>query len=381
MMSHTAWGNLSFGFATITNLVVLFGTLSFLYWIWTHQSPLVARHHDLIELALAAGYTGYVLVLAALNTHFATPLLGLHWTALNLLVVAIFIFDLLISSPWQFAIGALETLGYAALVGARPTPLVALTLTTLIGVQAAASFVGFRFWQNRLAMLALLSLSGGAALLLAWHLGGEAADFSALLRQLLAFAVLAAGGYEYFRMLLINQLQVESRIELDELTGLKNFRTFDQDLHRRYDAARQKGPRLTLLELDIDWFKRVNDTHGHLIGNTVLQGVGRTTQDFAQALPQTANAYRLGGEEFCVAVSDLPADAVATVAKALKARLDALVFNASGLPFSITVSIGTATGSAADLHYLDVYKRADRFLYEAKRAGRDRLNIGGRIVD
>ncbi|WP_461225315.1 GGDEF domain-containing protein [Lacticaseibacillus suihuaensis] len=247
-------------------------------------------------------------------------------------------------------------------------------------MQGFASFGGYRFWRNHAVMLGSLALAGALAMGLMWVIGGSL-DFAGFWsRQIIAFVVIAVGAYEYFRMLLVSQLRVESQIELDELTGLKNFRTFDHDMHTRYAGYRQNGTGLTLLELDIDWFKRINDTYDHLVGNAVLKGVGQATAAFAQALPQTAAAYRLGGEEFCIAVTALPQDAALEVAQALKAKLDALTFTAADHTFSITVSVGLAEAIPADLNYLDVYKRVDHFLYEAKRAGRNRLNIGGRIV-
>jgi diguanylate cyclase (GGDEF)-like protein len=154
----------------------------------------------------------------------------------------------------------------------------------------------------------------------------------------------------------------------DPLTGIYNRRHVDEELTRRQaDALRHHDP-LSVLLLDIDHFKNVNDTHGHPAGDAVLR-------EFAHRLSVELRigdtAARWGGEEFLVILprTDLPG--AIEVAERIRATIGASPIVADGQPISITVSGGCVTGhDESPKHLLD---RVDALLYQAKTAGRNQI--------
>jgi diguanylate cyclase (GGDEF)-like protein len=379
------WTNAAFIFSVITNAAVFFGGISFVDWIWANKthSPFFKQYGDQIEMVLGLLFQVYLIWYYLLNHHYNTAAMGRHWTALNLMIVSSFIFNLLIASKWQFAISAVLTCVYVAVFEEHFNALaLALVAVVLVGQWLMAT-EGWRFWRSRVKIYAVFAIYGAAGIGSYALLTTVPTDASFWVRQVLALAVLAVCSYEYFRMLLMRQVQTETEIEagtVDGLTGINNFGTFNADMQHNYQQFSADGAKFAIYEFDIDWFKRVNDTHGHIAGNEVLKRVGQSLADFAQKQPQ-ATAYRLGGEEFCLVVHDAQQDTDGhwRLAKQLKQCLDGLTFADDGTPFSVTVSMGQAEVRAEDLNYLDVYKRADRSLYEAKRAGRNRININGEM--
>ncbi|MBB3998863.1 GGDEF domain-containing protein [Aureimonas pseudogalii] len=155
----------------------------------------------------------------------------------------------------------------------------------------------------------------------------------------------------------------EALAHTDLQTGLMNRGGFFAAL----DKAKAGGSDLTLGVLDIDHFKRINDAHGHLVGDYVIAEVGRVLQ---QGLGATHLVGRVGGEEFAVALNGL--DPQSALGTADRLRRDLARMGGEPLPpgLKVTASIGLAHIGRGDV--LDAYRRADRALYEAKHQGRNR---------
>jgi diguanylate cyclase (GGDEF)-like protein len=126
---------------------------------------------------------------------------------------------------------------------------------------------------------------------------------------------------------------------------------------------------MTLLSIDLDFFKAINDQHGHAVGDQVLVHAARST---VSALREIDHVARFGGEEFIVLLPQTTLERARTVAQRIQARLCAASDN--DLP-SYTVSIGIACQSAPDESMEAVMARADAALYKAKAAGRDRYEV------
>jgi diguanylate cyclase (GGDEF)-like protein len=187
---------------------------------------------------------------------------------------------------------------------------------------------------------------------------------------LLAFIALVIG--QALAMLLLLQdhalRQIERLIEIDVLTGLLNRRGFDERLRR---LLRRGGPRLPLLALlDVDHFKRINDTHGHAVGDAVLSGLGARLRETLR--PQDI-AVRLGGEEFAVIWFNPEAGGDQRLGERLREAIGGQPFDTGAGPLKVTVSVGVAPARGADEAPEALFSRADAALYEAKRAGRDRV--------
>ncbi|GAC1330045.1 MAG: PleD family two-component system response regulator [Beijerinckiaceae bacterium] len=167
---------------------------------------------------------------------------------------------------------------------------------------------------------------------------------------------------------------VQAAIEMaivDPLTGLNNRRYLESHLATLLDQAAHKGRPLSLMILDIDHFKAVNDTHGHDVGDEILKGFSSRVR---KAVRTADLVCRLGGEEFVVVMPDTPLVVATRIAERVRAVIDAEPFplDAQGSAIPVTVSIGLADrGLEANPDLL--FKRADRALYASKASGRNRV--------
>jgi len=163
----------------------------------------------------------------------------------------------------------------------------------------------------------------------------------------------------------------------DALTGVHNRRYFDQRLREEVDRALRKGHALSCLLLDLDHFKMVNDTHGHLIGDVVLREVAEQVKDQLRLSDAMA---RYGGEEFAILLVQTDEVTARTIAERIR---EAIASTPIRLPDSriltVTLSIGVSTtkeevrGADIDAKARDLVDRADHALYAAKHGGRNRV--------
>ncbi|WP_146908098.1 GGDEF domain-containing protein [Arenimonas daejeonensis] len=162
----------------------------------------------------------------------------------------------------------------------------------------------------------------------------------------------------------------------DPLTGLANRRHFAGVLERRSAEAQRDRTPLTLLVLDIDHFKRINDEQGHEAGDACLARFAERMRElFVSA---DAHLARLGGEEFAVLLPGVSAGEAAGIAEAFRRSLAERPLQLREGPISVSVSIGVAGPdvlSASD--GADLYRAADRAMYRAKSEGRDRVRVDG----
>ncbi|MEM2175452.1 MAG: GGDEF domain-containing protein [Candidatus Micrarchaeia archaeon] len=154
----------------------------------------------------------------------------------------------------------------------------------------------------------------------------------------------------------------------DPLTEVYNRRYMEKKLEEMFNLfLRYKEP-FGVLMIDIDYFKRINDLHGHIVGDFVLKHVSDVLKE---SLRQTDQIFRYGGEEFCVVLSGVKLQDLSLVA-------DRILKNVRAKPFrdiKVTVSIGGDSVRDGDPAYIQVIQRADEKLYSAKKNGRDQFVI------
>ncbi len=182
--------------------------------------------------------------------------------------------------------------------------------------------------------------------------------------------------------------QIEDQATKDGLTGLANHRHFYDRLAEELERARRTRQPVTLLMLDIDDFKRLNDTYGHPSGDEVLRTIGRLMK--AELRKGGDLAARYGGEEFCVILPGVaavrptgragepaPEAGAAALAERLRRRIASFPFplEPAGDPVRVTVSIGVASWPNGAEGLDELVGRADAALYAAKRAGKDRVEV------
>jgi diguanylate cyclase (GGDEF)-like protein len=155
--------------------------------------------------------------------------------------------------------------------------------------------------------------------------------------------------------------------ETDALTGVANRRTFEDVLAREFSRAERGGEPLTLVMLDVDHFKKLNDTHGHQVGDEVLKGVARALDHRSRDFDTVA---RYGGEEFAVILPGCSSKEAVAVAERLRSGVSEA---GAEIAEPVTASAGVATFPSHAGDVTELIRAADEALYESKRAGRDRV--------
>jgi diguanylate cyclase (GGDEF)-like protein len=165
---------------------------------------------------------------------------------------------------------------------------------------------------------------------------------------------------------------VQRQAVTDELTGLFNHRRFQEVMSVEVERARRYGHEMGLIMLDIDNFKQINDTYGHLQGDMVLREVARVLRQSSREIDEPA---RYGGEEMAVALPQTDLEGAYQFAERVRRRIEALELPLPGGDGSlkVTASFGAASlGATGDTHKDALVAAADSALYEAKRMGKNR---------
>ena len=194
------------------------------------------------------------------------------------------------------------------------------------------------------------------------------------------FIVLAGSVLVLMAMLnreLVRRASAEQAAQLlartDALTGVANRRMFDEALHKEISRASRQGDRVSLLMLDVDWFKKYNDAYGHRRGDEVLARVSQMIKTSVRS--DVGLVARYGGEEFAVIVTHIDADDVGIIAHRILENISALAIPFPESAFGhLTVSCGIATRTCgAAESAAGLIEEADQRLYQAKKSGRNRI--------
>lgn len=165
----------------------------------------------------------------------------------------------------------------------------------------------------------------------------------------------------------------------DPLTGVMNRRSLLMSMEQELDRVARSGDAALLLVVDIDHFKRVNDTYGHVAGDAVIRAVSQTLQGCVRPMDTIG---RFGGEEFAVVCPSCPPAFATVVAERIRSRVEALDIRVAGVPtIQVTVSCGGAFAPPwVRISPLSWVERADAQMYLAKAAGRNTVCIEPQVV-
>ena len=170
-------------------------------------------------------------------------------------------------------------------------------------------------------------------------------------------------------------MESNRRLELlsitDGLTKLHNHRHFQDELAREFDEAQRYHRPLSLAIADLDFFKRVNDTYGHAVGDEVLKAVSAI---FQQSIRSTDLAARYGGEEFALMLPETNLEDAVAFAEKLRSIVEAMPLHTQAGPIRLTISLGVASVPHSRVHSAkELIVAADKALYRAKRNGRNQV--------
>lgn len=369
----------------MANLIVLLGFISIFVWFKEQtDSRWLKQHRGGFLAVLGVAFLLFIHTEAWSNAHLSQYLIGFHWTYLNMEILALYNLTLENSSRWQLA----STVGLTGLwffMNMKIWSWPAVAVFAVLVIVEGCIYIGSRWLTKNMATYQLGFWVAAVLVFVIATLIYAHQDIYSWLRQISALLVLNLFCYLYGKALInrviLNNL-FEHRAMYDELIKLRNFGAFDHDLEHLYQQFRTTGERYALYEMDIDHFKRINDTYGHPAGNVVLKKVAEQLNQVVSNLEFRARIYRTGGEEFTVILRDIQddserAEAISRELQQAVAQLR-LEFDAQ---LRITLSLGEERVSETDANYLEAYKRADQYLYTSKYNGRNAITLRGRTLE
>lgn len=165
--------------------------------------------------------------------------------------------------------------------------------------------------------------------------------------------------------------KLQELVEIDDLTGLFNMRSLYQKLEFEMERSKRFGRPVTVIMIDMDRFKSVNDGHDHLFGSYVLSEVGKIIRANTRTIDIPA---RYGGDEFLIVLSETPLSGIEFFCERLRQKVEETVFSHGPDTIKLTLSVGYSTLQNNEvIPAKELVRRADAALYEAKRQGRNRV--------
>ena len=169
------------------------------------------------------------------------------------------------------------------------------------------------------------------------------------------------------------QQHLEYQTQIDSLTGLYNRRAFEKKIEDEFERSKRYGNPLSILILDVDNFKTINDTYGHHGGDAALVRIAETLREKTR---QSDFACRYGGEEFLLILPETDLDNALQVAQKVHENIRNCTYVSSGDQFKLTASFGlTSTAYKPYSHWREMIEDADQALYIAKNSGKDRVEV------
>jgi diguanylate cyclase (GGDEF)-like protein len=300
-------------------------------WVVTFRwGDLVYRYANRLAISLGILAGWLITIMAWLDQGYESP----YYAGLNLVILGC---SFLFAWPLRLTIGF-----YALLYGFYMAPL----MTGSIPIHDAGVAITNQFFLLSTILISVIAQQ--------YRLAQEKKDYLAIQQH----------------QLLLQQAQTLAAT--DPLTGLYNRRQLFKMGAYELQHARHLNKPLSVLAIDIDHFKQINDTHGHQVGDEILRAAA---QVFQSNLRQEDTLARIGGDEFMVLLPAADVHEAACVAHRIRFAMQSCSIPTTRLPLQVTVSIGAAPLTVDILDLDALLLRTDEALYSAKRAGRDRVQI------
>lgn len=369
----------------LTNVIVFMGIISLVEWLKSHDENPKNR---LWAYLLTVFFLLYSFVESVLHSAFGPDAFGNHWTFANLIIILMIYMNL--NKGFRLLEYITTAVGLLLFVFINYTdlelPEILLTLAIIVG------FYIMNRNANRILHLQVLQYGlylffGALCLILRARIHPDLLDHWFWFRQIFAYVFIATIACVYTYLLRKNyQLRkdYQLRSNVDELTHLGNVRQFNNTIEtvfKRIKSGEETLP-YSIYMLDVDYFKQVNDTYGHLAGNVVLQKVADILASYVATLEVEISVYRVGGEEFTILVHHVVADPAKSeiFARAILTKIQDASYEYEGQQIHITGSLGQTMYHPDDRNYLDAYQRADKAMYQSKKAGRNAFTTFDKTV-
>jgi diguanylate cyclase (GGDEF)-like protein len=260
--------------------------------------------------------------------------------------------------PWDLLIAENYDNVFAGLIQARnQIILITILLTIIIG--GAATIVASRI------IIPLKALTNGVL-----RVAGGDLDVSVHISRNDELGIVSGMFNEMVRRLKENQAKLEQLATTDPLTGLANRKQIMTDLAVNFKRYQRYSTEFSILMIDIDHFKTINDSHGHLAGDAVLVQLAPILRETLRTLD---NAGRYGGEEFLIILGKADIHLALQIAERIRRAVEQHVFVCEEVSLHVSISVGAAGINAEDHDGVSLIGRADKALYAAKAAGRNRI--------
>ena len=372
----------------LSMLLFATGFVSFYSRIWQYSTRLAAgnRHQaTILRLGVPLGGLLIAFLLAWTGSGRVLPVGGLVQQGLALFIVSYIALDAHTSTA-EFCLRGTGLLAFWAFThrGLALWPNAAFSALVLIlwlyYVYANGQHIRYHLLQHVVVLMTL-------AVLYWLTIGPVSAGFAMnpILRcqALILYACSSiATGYYLFEMRQVDQQSEANarRATYDALTNTKTYAIFQEDLEQQFAATIASAQALTMVEIDVDHFKQVNDHYGHLAGNEILIGVATTLRDVLRQHPGAPQLYRTGGEEFSlIFVGQTPADVLPVIVDCWR-TVRRTRYNAGDNELSVTISCGGTERSINDKTADDLFKRVDDNMYQSKKRGRDVITMNGETI-
>jgi diguanylate cyclase (GGDEF)-like protein len=188
-------------------------------------------------------------------------------------------------------------------------------------------------------------------------------NISVKLLFILGYSLLAIGVTKWIKYNESRKDELSIQANTDVLTGLLNRRSFTSFINFEFNNTKRNTRPLSLVLIDIDYFKLINDKYGHLVGDAVLKELADMLN---HGFRRSDKVSRWGGEEFAILLPDTQLDNALIVANKLRVKIENYVFNSGSIDVKITISSGVTESIITDEQVDDIIKRADEALYLAK---------------
>ncbi|QIP05364.1 sensor domain-containing diguanylate cyclase [Bradyrhizobium symbiodeficiens] len=275
------------------------------------------------------------------------------------------------SQPASVALAAAMSSAQTILAIGAATALIALSLAMLVSRRIASPIIALTREADRIGRAhgpTMLARQSGSA---------EVVQLSRALRSLLRRIGLAEErtkeaelrATENAMQFQEDMLRLRQLAETDFMTGLMNRRSFLSVADDAVAFCRRYKRQMATLMIDIDHFKKINDTHGHAAGDDAIKGIADI---IGQSIRTTDKAARFGGEEFVVLLREIDQQTAVLLADRIRTSIESATVRHGDVVIPITVSVGLAMFDESDRDVQDVIERADQGLYVAKKTGRNR---------